>query len=115
MLKKEVKKPFVPVESTKEYTERTYYNIKSYKEEATTLVQQSSFWAALARHFLSNQSTNFLSKEFMTLNRPIDFMLAACFISGESAANFDLADSGSSYKLTAGSPMLLYVKEVKEV
>ena len=109
----EQKKAFVPVESTKEYTERTYYNIKSYKEEAPNLIYHSPFWAVLARHFLEGK-TNLLAKEFMNLNRPIDFILASCFISSESSANFDLQENGKNYSLKAESPMLLFVKEVKE-
>ena len=49
----------------------------------------------------------------MNLNRPIDFILASCFISGESSANFDLQESGKNYNLKAETPMLLFVKEVK--
>jgi hypothetical protein len=40
------------VESTKSYTERTYYNVKDYKREAPRLVLPSRFWAEVARNFL---------------------------------------------------------------
>jgi len=46
----------------------------------------------------------------MTLNTGIEFILAGCFISSESSANFDLEVVGENYKITARSPMLLYVK-----
>jgi hypothetical protein len=51
-IKMEEKKPFVPVESTKEYTERTYYNVKNYKVEAPSLITPSPFWAKLSRYLL---------------------------------------------------------------
>lgn len=51
----------------------------------------------------------------MTLSNGIDFVLAASFISSESSDNFDLTNSGEAYKIAARSPMLLYVKEVKEL
>lgn len=53
MRMREEKKTFVPVESTKEYTERTYYNVKNYKVESLSLVPSSPFWAELSRFFLS--------------------------------------------------------------
>lgn len=53
MRMREEKKAFVPVESTKEYTERTYYNVKNYKAESRSLVPSSPFWAELSRFFLS--------------------------------------------------------------
>ncbi len=48
-------KAFVPIESTKEYTERTYYNVKNYKIEAPYLVPASPFWAKLAEHLLTGK------------------------------------------------------------
>ena len=58
----EEKKAFVPIESTKEYTERTYYTIKNYKAEARGLVVSTAFWASLARFLLSGRTSNFLSR-----------------------------------------------------
>ncbi len=51
----------------------------------------------------------------MTLNTGIQFILAGCFISSKSSANFDLEVVGENYKITARSPMLLYVKQVKQL
>lgn len=110
----EKKKAFIPVESTKEYTERTYYNVTDYKKQTPSLISPSPFWSELARYLLTGLSTNFLSKQFMNFTKGIEFVLAACFVSSESSSNFDLSDSGDTVQLKAKSPMLLYVKEVKE-
>jgi hypothetical protein len=115
MRMQEVKKVFVPVESTKEYTERTYYNVKNYKTESLSLVPSSPFWAELSRFFLNGQASNFLSQSFMYFKTPIEFILASAFISSESSSNLDLSNSSEGYKVTAKAPFLLYVKEVKEM
>lgn len=49
-------KLFVPMEKTKEYTERTYYTVKNITEESRNLVGPSEFWSELALHFASENS-----------------------------------------------------------
>jgi hypothetical protein len=49
----------------------------------------------------------------MYFKTPIEFILAASFISSESSSNLDLSNSTEGYKVTAKVPFLLYVKEVK--
>ena len=85
--KMQEKKAFVAVESTKEYTEKTYYNVTNYKREAPQLVQPSRFWSELARSFVSG-TAYFLSESFMYLKTPVEFILAASFIPSDSSANF---------------------------
>ena len=107
--KKEEKRAFVPIESTKEYTERTYYNVKNYQIQAPWLVQPSRFWAQVARNFLDG-NTEITSETFMYLKTPIDFILASSFISSESSSNYELSNAGDNYEIHPKSPMLLYVK-----
>lgn len=91
---KEKKKLFTPVQSTSEYTERTYYTVKDYAAEASSLIRPSLFWSELAKFFLSGGQKDFLSSSFMQFVSGIDFILASCFISSESSNAFDLSSNG---------------------
>lgn len=51
----------------------------------------------------------------MSFTTPIEFMLAACFVSSESSANFDISNDGENYQVCSKVPLLLYVKEVKQL
>jgi hypothetical protein len=51
----------------------------------------------------------------MYLRSPVEFIIAASFISKESSTNFELNNSGDKYEILAKSPMLIYVKEVKKL
>ena len=90
------KKMFVPINNTKEYTERTYYTLLDYKTQSTNLVKPSLFWSELANLFINSGQTNFLSLSFMYLNSTVDFFLASAFISSENSNAFDLTSSGES-------------------
>lgn len=50
----------------------------------------------------------------MNFSQGIEFILAACFVSSDSSSNFDLSNSEHTFEIKAKSPMLLYVKEIKE-
>lgn len=91
---KEKKKLFTPVQSTSEYTERTYNTMKDYAAEASSLINPSSFWSELAKFFLTGGQKDFLNPSFMQLASGIDFILASCFISSESSNAFDLSSKG---------------------
>jgi hypothetical protein len=77
----EIQKLFTPVQSTSEYTERTYYTMKDYAAEASSLISPTLFWSELAKFFLIGGQKDFLSSSFMQLVSGIDFILASCFIS----------------------------------
>jgi hypothetical protein len=90
------KKMLSPIDSTKEYAERTYYTVKSYKSEAANLINPSLFWSELANFFINCGQKDFFSSSTMYLNSPIDYVLASAFISSENSNAFDLSSSGGS-------------------
>jgi hypothetical protein len=78
--KRDYKPGFKEVEKTKEYTETTYAGMKN-PALSKSLVPQNLFWAHIATHLASGTVNSFLSEAFLYFSLPIEFTLAACFLS----------------------------------
>jgi len=110
------------LEATSEYMETHYYNTKLSGGFSTVgLIQDNAFWADYAEFLLNRQSENepFLSAKFTECSSPIQSFFAFCvlgmdFETANSAHSF-VADESRGVHITAGSNLILYKKEIKEV
>jgi hypothetical protein len=54
------------------------------------LIPQNLFWSHIATHLASGTANSFLSEAFLYFNLPIEFITAACFLSSEPNADYEL-------------------------
>ena len=74
------------------------------------------FWAKLATHLANPKSASpFVSEAFLYFTRPIEFILASCFLPNELNPEYELSPSGDNFVIEANSSFVIFVKEVKEL
>jgi hypothetical protein len=112
---------FSQLEKTSEYAETFYYNNKlsHHLGQAKSLVSPSLFWCDYAE-FLSNGVTKeFLSTNFTECKNPIDSFFASCLLAlpfkVTDSKHLRIPDESRGLTITAGSNLVLFKKEIKNV
>lgn len=85
-----------------------------YPNQSKSLVQPSPFWTSAAQHFV-NGSGDFLTENFMYLNKAVDFTLASCFLPNQKLLNYGLKTEAENVIVEAQSSFLIFVREVKSL
>ena len=103
---------FQKLDKTQEWAENNYYHLPIERQVAD-LVKVNAFWADYAAH---DGKTPFLSKAFSeTATGFTEMMLALAVLDLPfKAEKHDEKVAGVSYTLTAGSPVLLFHREISE-
>ncbi len=103
---------FQRLDQTKELAENNYYHLP-IEQQVAELVPASAFWADYAAH---DGKAPFLSPHFQEATRSFTEMMLALavmdlpFAAGEHKETLD----GLSYALTAGSPLVVFHREILE-
>jgi len=110
--RKEVRQYYRKLDKTQEWVENNYYKIPIEQQNAS-LVTVNAFWNDYAKH---NPAQPFFSTNFAESSRNFtDMMLAMAvtdlpFEAGKHETKFD----NTKMTITAGSPMVVFHKEIKE-
>jgi hypothetical protein len=108
----ELRRFFQKLDKTQEWAENNYYH-QPIERQVADLVKVNAFWADYAAH---DGKTPFLSKAFPeTATGFTEMMLALAVLDLPfKAEKHDEKVIGVSYTLTAGSPVLLFHREISE-
>jgi hypothetical protein len=108
----EVRRFFQKLDRTKEWAENNYYNLP-IEQQLADLVTVNDFWADYARH---DGQTPFLSKSFTQATRNFTEMMLALAVLDlpfKAGAHEEKLD-GLKYSLRAGSPLIIFHREIRE-
>ena len=103
---------FQKLDQTKEWAENNYYHLP-IEQQGAELVPASAFWADYAQH---DGKSPFLSAHFQEATRSFTEMMLALAVLDlpfEAAEHKEALD-GLSYALTAGSPLVVFHREILE-
>ena len=113
--KKAVEKHYEKMENTKEYVEGFYYKQSTIYVDPS-IVPNSPFWEAFAKHNLSNASAPFLSRDFICCTHSLSEMLFCLSVLSipMSGASFTVEEREGGFVLRAKTPVMVFHKLLLE-
>ena len=110
---------FEQLEATKEYMETFYYDTKlKGGKETQHLVKENRFWCDYADFLLSSKTT-FISQNFTECISPIEKFLCQTVLDmkpvTQASVHQYVADESRGVTIVAGSSVIIFKKEIKEV
>jgi hypothetical protein len=106
----EVRALYRPMSQTEEWAESNYYR-RLIADQNASLVPVSAFWRDYAKH---DGQKPFLSGNFIYAGRSLNEMLLALAVLDLpfEAAKHETVVEGATFKITAGSPMVIFDREI---
>lgn len=100
--------------------ETFYYNTKlKQSHECVGLVSDNRFWLDYADHLVNNTTASFISHNFTDCCTDIEKFFVKVLMDlpqvTNAAVHKSQADSSRGLTITAGSNLIIYKKEIKEV
>ena len=113
--KKAVEKHYEKMETTKEYVEGFYYK-QSTMYVDPSIVPNSPFWEAFAKHNLGDASAPFLSRDFIYCTHSLSEMLFCLSVLSIplSEASFVVEEREGGFVLRAETPVMVFHKLLLE-